>query len=445
MRAYRNYVLAVLTVIFTFNFVDRIALGLVLENIKLDLHLTDTELGLLGGIAFALFYSLMGLPIARWADRGNRVTIIALTATLWSVMVALCGRAMNFVQLMLVRVAVGVGEAGCVPPAQSLIADYFSRTELPRAIAVYWQGANLSLIIGYFVAGWLNQYYGWRTMFIFVGLPGLACAALAWFTLRDPREAQTAPAPVAQPSDADRPSFREVLTTIWGNRTFRHLLYAFCVFYFFLYGTAQWQPTFFVRSFGLQSGQLGTWLSIVYGLPSIIGMHLGGEWASRRAGRNERLQLRVIAVANAIFNVAAWAMIYFARSSPVALAWMALACFGGNVMMGPMNALPQTLMPARMRATAVAIVFLFANLIGMGFGPLAVGVLSDHLSPLWGRESLRYSLLIFTGGYLWLSWHLWAASNTVEADMAALSREPADVPVAGAHGSFKNVPLTRPS
>ena len=184
---YRNYLLAVLTVIALFNYVDRTALGLVLQNIKTDLQLSDTQLGFLSGIAFALFYSVMGVPIARWADRGNRVTIITLTTALWSVAVALCGVATSFTQLLLTRVAVAVGEAGCIPPAFSLIADYFNRGERPRASAIYGLAGVFSAVIGYFVAGWLNEFYGWRVTFVCMGAPGVALALLAWFTLREPR------------------------------------------------------------------------------------------------------------------------------------------------------------------------------------------------------------------------------------------------------------------
>src|SRR5579871_6443149 len=184
---YRKYFLALLLVIFAFNNMERFALGVVLQDLKLDLHLTDTQLGFLSGIAFALFYSVMGIPIARWADRGNRVTIIALTTALWSVAVAACGMATTFLQLLLIRIGVGVGEAGCVPPAHSLISDYFDRAERPKAVGTYWQGTNVSLIIGYFLAGWLNQFYGWRVTFVLLGLPGLILAALAWFTMKDPR------------------------------------------------------------------------------------------------------------------------------------------------------------------------------------------------------------------------------------------------------------------
>src|SRR5688572_19698438 len=152
--------LVVLLVILASNYADRMALGLVMQDIKIELALSDVELGVLSGIAFAFFYSVMGIPIARWADRGNRVTIIALTTALWSAAVALCGLAGNFVQLLLIRIGVAVGEAGCIPPAHSLIADYFTRAERPRAVAIYMLGGSLSVVVGFFVAGWLNELYG---------------------------------------------------------------------------------------------------------------------------------------------------------------------------------------------------------------------------------------------------------------------------------------------
>jgi len=157
-----------------------------MQGIKQDLHLTDTQLGTLSGIAFALFYSVMGIPIARWADRGNRVNIVSLAAALWSVLVALCGLAQTFVQLLLLRIAVGVGEAGCIPPSNSLIADYFSREERPRALSIYLLGGPLSMVIGYFGVGWFNELYGWRIAFLMIGIPGVVVAAIARFTLRSP-------------------------------------------------------------------------------------------------------------------------------------------------------------------------------------------------------------------------------------------------------------------
>jgi MFS family permease len=421
---YKNYLLAVLLSILAFNYVDRLALGIVLQDVKADLHLTDTQLGFLSGIAFALFYAVMGIPIARWADRGNRVTIISSTVVLWSAAVALCGTATTFVQLMLIRIGVAVGEAGCIPPAHSLIADNFTRAERPRAVARYMLGLPLSLVFGYFAAGWLNEFYGWRVTFVVIGLPGLILGALAWFTLREPRQlkAQGAPDGVAS-SKAAAPSspplrFKEVCVVLWSNTTFRHLLVCFSVWYFFAYGLLQWTPAFFIRSHGLQSGELGSWLAVIFGGGGTLAVYLGGEWAGRYAASNERLQLIACAVAFiffAILNVGA----FLAPNLYLAFAALALGYFGGNLVQGPILATIQTLVRPEMRAISVAILYMFANLIGMGLGPLAAGALSDGLRPWFGEESLRYALVILCPGYFWAAWHLWRASRTVMRDLGA--------------------------
>lgn len=428
---YRRYLLAILLFILAFNQVDGLALGLVLQDIKSDLHLSDTELGFLTGIAFALFYSVMGIPIARWADRGNRVTIISITVALWSVMVALCGLATNFVQLLLIRVGVAVGEAGCVPPAHSLIADHFTRAERPRAVSIYMLGGSLSTVIGYFLAGWLNELYGWRATFMMVGLPGLGLATLAWFTLREPRyakrtmDAAGVPAAIAV-SQTDtgklssaQPSLKDVCVTLWRKTTFRHLLYCFSVASFFGYGILQWQPAFFIRSYGLRTGELGTWFAVIYGVGGVLGTYWGGELASRFAANNEALQLKAIAVAYSSFAFSS-ALIYLSPNHYLAFASMGLSTVGSAMTSGPLFGTIQTLVPQRMRATSIAILYLFANLIGMGLGPVAAGTLSDALRPLVGEESLRYALLALCPGYLWCGWHLWRASRTVVHDLDAV-------------------------
>jgi MFS family permease len=422
--AYKNYLLAVLLVIMAFNTVDRLALGLVLQNIKADFLLSDTQLGLLSGIAFALFYSLMGLSIARWTDRGNRVTIITVTVVLWCAAVALCGLAQSFLQLMLIRIAVAVGEAGCIPTANSLIADYFTRAERPRAVARFMLGAPLSAVIGYFLAGWLNEFYGWRVTFMSLGVPGLGLAALAWFTLREPRCAKpessavsTTPGRVAVAPSVPS-NLKEVCLTLWANRTFRHLIFCFSVTSFFGQGISKWQPTFFVRSYGLTTGELGTWFAVIYGLGSMVGIYLGGEWASRRAANNERLQLKTMAIVYSSFGLIS-ACVYLSPDSRLAFGLMGIAAVGGATINAPLFATIQTLVPERMRATSIALIYLFANLIGMGLGPLAAGALSDALRPWVGAESLRYALLALCPGYLWGGWHLWQASSTVTLDLEA--------------------------
>jgi len=408
---YKNYLLTLLMVILAFNFIDRLALGVALQDIKSELSLSDTQLGFLSGIAFTFFYAVMGIPLARWADRGNRVTIITVTSALWSVGVALCGAAATFVQLLLIRIGVAVGEAGCIPPAHSLIADYYTRAERPRALARYMLGAPISLTVGYFAAGWLNELYGWRTMFVVLGLPGLALAAIAWLTIKEPRAASRTVSRAAV-SSSNEPSIRETCSTLWRIVAFRHLLICFSVWLFFAYGLLQWQPTFFMRTHGLQSGELGTWFGAVYGLLGIVGVFLGGDLASRFAAGNERLQLVSCAVAFAVFAVLS-VCVYLAPDHYWAFTALAFAVLGGNMAQGPMFATIQTLVPPRMRAMSIALVYFFANLIGMGLGPLVAGVLSDALHPAFGEESLRYALMILSPGYLWASWHLWRASRTV--------------------------------
>jgi MFS transporter, Spinster family, sphingosine-1-phosphate transporter len=415
MHRYKNYLLTVLLIILAFNWMERMAVGVVLESIKADLHLSDTQLGLLSGIAFAVFYAVMGIPIARWADRGNRVTIITVTTALWGAAVALCGAAGSFMQLLSVRVAVAVGEAGCVPPAHSLIADNFTRAERPRAVARYMLGGPLAIILGYFGAGWLNEVYGWRITFILLGLPGLILAALVWFTLREPRRASPA---VAASDAANQPSVREVCVTLWKNAAFRNLLFCFSVWYFFGYGLMQWAPAFFIRSHGLTTGEIGTWFSLVSGVVSLVAVYMGGELAARYAAGNERLQLRACAIGFMIFSVFS-AMTYLAPNHYLAMGAVALTSLS-NMTQGPILATIQTLVPSRMRAMSLAIIYLFANLIGMGLGPLAAGALSDWLHPRFGDESLRYALVILSPGYFWAAWHLWRAGETVARDMAAL-------------------------
>lgn len=419
--AYKGYLLAVLLVIQAFNYVDGLALGLVLQDIKVSLHLTDTELGFLTGIAFALFYSVMGIPLARWADRGDRAKIIALTTALWSVAVALCGNARTFLQLLLMRVGVAVGESGCVPPANSLIADYFARAERPRALGIYMLGAPLSALIGYFVAGWLNEFYGWRLMFVLLSLPGVILSVLAWTTLREPRR-QVKQVLEDSQSFPTQPSARTVIGTLSRNLTFRHLLLSYAVTCFFGYGIQQWQPAFFVRSYGMDTGTLGGWFALVYGGGGIVGSYLGGMLASRYLADNETLQLKLMGVANASFGVLA-ACIYLSSNKSFALAMLGLAAIGGAATSGPLFACIQSLVPSQMRATATAVLYLFANLIGLGFGPLLAGALSDSLRPIFGSESLRFTLLALCPGYCWGGWHLWRASRSVARDLSEVSSD----------------------
>jgi MFS family permease len=406
--------LAILTLIQAFNYVDRVALGVLLQDIKTSLGLSDTQLGLLTGIAFAAFYATMGIPIARWADRGNRVTIISVTTALWSVGVALCGAASTFFQLLLTRMSVAIGEAGCYPPALSLISDRFPRKDRPRAVGRYMLGIPIAMVIGNFGAGWLNQKYGWRLTFVIIGAPGILLALIAYLTLPEPRLARTSADQEAEPAPA---TFRETVASLWRNKAFRNLWLCFSVWGFFGNGIQQWQPSFFVRSYGLGTGELGTWLAIIYAFGGLIGIWLGGELASRYAPNNERLQLVSVAVVYSLLAVL-YAVLYLAPNYHMAFSVLAISALIDSATAGPLFAATQTLVPPHMRAMAMALIYFFCNLIGMGLGPLAVGALSDAWRPVFGDESLRYALLTFCPGYFWCGWHLWKASRTVTQDVA---------------------------
>jgi MFS family permease len=356
----------------------------------------------------------------------------------WGVMVTLCGLTASFVQLLLIRIGVAVGEAGCLPAVNSLIPDHFTRAERPRAVAICMMGGSLSFVIGYFVAGWLNELWGWRAMFMMLGLPGLGLAALAWFTLREPRlgkpsiEADghasismsvgkvtaTPPSPRERRGDGGEvpPSLKEVCVTLWASRAFRHLLFYFSVGSFFNVGILQWQPAFLIRSYGLKTGELGTWLAVVNAFSGVLGTYIGGELASRRAANNEPLQLMAIAVLYSSLGVIT-AFIYLVHSHYLAFGLIALATVVLAAISGPLYATIQTLVPPQMRATSIALILLFSSLIGTGLGPLTVGVLSDGMRPLAGENSLRYALLALCPGYLWAAWHLWRASKTVIRDL----------------------------
>jgi MFS family permease len=322
----------------------------------------------------------------------------------WSVMVVSCGMVTGFTQLLLIRIGVAVGEAGCIPPAHSLIADYFTRAERPRAVALYMLGGSFSVVIGYFGAGWINEFYGWRMTFVILGAPGLVLAVLVRLTLKEPRNtARTAL------RSARQPRFGEAFLSLSRGTAARHLLLCFSVL-----------------SYGLGTGTLGTWFAVTTGFGGILGTYIGGELASRFATHNESLQLKAMAVAFCFFSLT-YAAVYLVRNDHLAFALLGLATLGGAATMAPLFATIQGLVPQNRRAVSIAIVYLCGNLIGLGLGPLAVGALSDGLRPWVGEESLRYALVAMCPGFLWGAWHAWRASESVAQDLEAIQGDGATV------------------
>lgn len=413
---YKHYLLILLTVVATFNYVDRFVLSLVLEPIKHEFQLNDSQLGFLTGFAFALFYSLAGIPIARWADRGNRNSIITLTTGLWSAMLVLCALVGNFTQLLLVRVGVAIGEAGCLPPANSMIADYFDRTERPRAMATYWLCAPLAMVIGFWAGGWLVAHFGWRMTFIIIGVPGILLALLVKLTLREPRLQQ------AHNTTEPQLPLNQVLATLWQQRTLRYIIMGFTVMYFFGIGLLQWLPTFLIRSYGMEPAEMGAWLALTLGGGGIIGVYMGGYLIDRYAACQEALQMRCCVAALSVLGLF-FVMIFLSPHQYQALLFMGLTPIVGGMTNAPIYSAIQSLVTERMRSVTLAIIFLLANFIGMGLGPLAVGVLSDLLMPSLGQESLRYALAAFAPGYLWVGFYFWKAAKTIESDIKVVESQ----------------------
>lgn len=414
-QPYRRYVLCVLTVVYTMNFIDRNLMFLLLQPIKEDLRLSDTELGFLTGIAFALFYAFVGIPIARSADRANRVTITSIAIGLWGLTVMSCMLVLNFAQLVLARIAAAVGEAGCMPPTYSLLGDYFPKpAERIHAMAFYWLGAPLSALISLILGGWLNERYGWRMTFFIMGLPALLVAVIVKLTIVEPRS-KAPPRPV----ERNVPSPVQVLMRLWRQRSSRHLSIAIILHFALSAGLAPWYAAFMIRSHGMGTADLGLWLGLIFGLSGIVGIVGGGIVATRWFPDDERGQLRMSAVMNASLVPCFFVLLLVPQKLYALLALLPLGMVFVFVN-GPTFALMQRLVDDRVRATAIALVMMLANLIGMGVGPQIVGILSDELAPFAGADSLRYAMLSMSFVAFWAAFHFWQAGRTVRQDLVSL-------------------------
>jgi MFS family permease len=402
-----------MTAVYTLNLVDRGLINLFLEPIKRDLRLSDTQLGFLTGMAFALFYAVAGLPIARWADRGNRASIASMAIGVWGLTVMVCLFVTSYAQLVFARIAAAVGEAGCKPPTYSLIGDYFpDAAERTRAMSIYWLGNPIATLIGFGVGGWLNEIYGWRTTFFLMGIPGLLLAIIVKLTIADPRGR-------TRTSQSNPTSTMSVLARLWRQRSSRHLCLALILLYTMGSGLNPWYAAFMMRSFGMGTAELGLWLGIVFCVGGIAGTLLGGSLSARFFASNERSQLRMSAVAVALFLPCLVAFVTLPRQSQALLALLPLiAAF--SFFMGPTYALLQRLVPDDTRATVLAIVLLLVNLIGMGLGPQVVGFLSDELAPSFGADALRIAMLAVSAIALWSSYHFWRAGEAIREDLLSV-------------------------
>jgi MFS family permease len=416
--AYRSYVLIILVIVYTFNFIDRQIVGILAVPIKIELHLSDSQLGLMGGLAFALFYTFLGIPIARLADRVSRTGIMTAALALWSLMTALCGLTHNFAQLFLARLGVGVGEAGGVAPAYSLICDYFPMKERARALSVYSFGIPLGSAAGIVLGGFITSVMSWRMAFFIVGLAGLLLTPLLKLTVREPVRGAlelTRDRAAALPKLDAGPTLREVIAVLARRPSFWGLSLGAASASMMGYGLFFWMPSFAVRSFHMTLLQA----SLIYGalvlVGGLFGIWFGGVLADKYGEKRKAYYALIPAaafVATVPFYVAGVLTTTLWISFTVLLVPTAL----GLVWLGPVLAAVQHLVPANMRATGSALFLFINNLIGIGLGTALIGAVSDLMRARFGTESLRYAILAGTGFYLIAATLLFLASRRLDED-----------------------------
>lgn len=379
-----------LTLVYVFNFIDRQLLVILQESIKKDLHLSDTQLGLLSGFTFAIFYVTMGIPIARLADKGNRRNIVSLSLGVWSLMTACSGLSRNFLQLLLARIGVGVGEAGGSPPAHAMISDYFQPGKRSTALSVYSAGLYIGILVGFLMGGYLNQQLGWRTAFFVLGIPGLIFSFLLYATVKEPNRGATDSGTAL---GNKMHSVGEVLRVLYASKTFEFLALAAGLLVFCIYGVINWTPSFLFRLHGMKSSQIGLSLGLIFGLGGGLGTFTGGYLTDRFGKKNKSLYLKIPAygiILSIFFAVGA----LFLKPDFLSLGCFACVAFLHSMYLGPAIAIAHSLVPASMRALTSAILFFVLNFIGLGFGPLIIGLISDLLAPNLGNESLRWAMSI---------------------------------------------------
>ena len=389
------------------------ALSVLLPEIKKDMALSDSQLGLLVGFAFSVFYAVCGIPIARLADRTVRKNVIVGALAVWSVMTALSGAALNFWHLFAARVGIGAGEAGCIPPAQSVICDYVRPSLRAGVLAFHSFGMFVGMMTGMAAAGWLADAVGWRWTFAVFGISGIGLALLVWLTLREPVRG-------AFDKVGDRaiaaPTLRVALDSLRRKRTYVFIVSFAATNGFVQYGLNQWWPSFFARTYGLPPGSVGLPLGVAIAAGSGFGLLLGGFAASKCTDKHVKLPL-ALGAASVLLAIPAALGSIFAESFALSILFVGLSCLLWCVPHGPVMATQFNITRPDMRATAGAVPIFFTSIVGFGLGPLTVGLLSDMLAPSAGADSLRYALLAPVAGLPIMALVLWGASRSLVVDL----------------------------
>ncbi len=408
----KNYALFILTIVYAFNFIDRQILVILQPLIKADLDLSDTQLGLLSGIAFAFLYTVLGIPIARLADRSNRRNIIAIALTVWSGMTIVCGYAQNFAQLLLARMGVGIGEAGGSPPAHSMISDMFKAHKRATALAIYSAGLYLGVVVGFSVGGFFGEVFGWRTTFLIVGAPGILLALILAATVREPTRTD------AKIGGANSPTFMETIRHLKSLKSFPLFAVGCAMSAFVSYGTSNFMPSYMVRYHDVPLTEIGFLLAITGGGGGIIGTFLGGYLTDKYGKKDARWYLWLPGV-TAVSAIPLGIFVFNTDNTSLMLIVYFFFAVLGTLYLAPSIAVAHRLVSPRMRAMTSAILFFVLNMIGLGGGPVVVGMISDGIGTLTGADGLRAALTIgvcvaFVKGYLF-----WAAGKKLPADIEA--------------------------
>jgi MFS family permease len=413
--AYSYYVVGVIWVVLLLRFVDLQIVSVLLEPIRTEFRVSDTQLGILSGTTFALFYGFLGLPVAWIADRYDRRAIIAVCLGIWSGMSALCGLATGFPSLLLARTGVGIGEAGGQPPSYSLVCDYFPARKRSTVFAILNSSLGAGVFSGFLIGGWASAHYGWRETFVLVGGVGVAVALLVRLTVREPiRGIQDSATVFTVP-----PSMRVVMRRLWNIRAYRHLVMASSLFTLGSLGAGTWNASFFIRVHHMPLVKVATWLAFLYGAGGLVGAPLGGYLCDRMSRHfgDQRWQAWIPAACTAAIVPISF-FVYLWPNPITALS----VYIGSTILMyvwgGPTYATIQNLVNPSQRVMAAAINQLITNLLALGLGPLLVGAVSDYFRARFAENSLRYSVLgIVTVAFIWSSVHFVLATRTLRSDL----------------------------
>ena len=389
---YRYYVLIMLMLTFMFNITDRLVMSILIEDIKAEFVLTDTQIGLLAGTAFTVFYLILGVPAGRLADRTNRKTMVAVSLSLWSLMSALCGAALGFWTLLLARLGVGVGEAGGGPPSVSIITDYFAPHELSRAMGIYAAGAVLGPVLGYAAGGLLAEAYGWRWTFVILGLPGIMLGVILYLTVREPRRGRYFQRKVRQSGEDKQEPFMTTMRSLWRNNIFLRVVLANSFTNIPSFAFAIWLAPTLIRNFDVSMGEVGVYLGAVLFAGGVPGMILGGYLADYLAKKSPKWRPWYCALAVSL-TLPFWTFCLLSTSLEMTLALyicgyiLLVSTQGAAISMVQAAVLPTE------RGTASSISSLSINLLGYGIGPALIGLMSDNWADSYGSMSLSYAVI----------------------------------------------------